>query len=150
MKVSGAEGGCSEGGRREGAEQERACCPLRLAPRLRHCYLRQRLSPAPRRPAPSRSQAALAAETREEALALEAAVGSEERARGHPAAGECEPDGGGRGDRRSGASGPRHSPAPEGQGGGSARTGAAAPSLGCLQASTERLGRFALPPHPPE
>lgn len=77
----------------EGAEQDRACCPWRRArgaARLQHCYLRRPPRPAPRRPAPSRSQAAAVAETRAEAAALadrgQRGARNEERARGAPAA----------------------------------------------------------------
>lgn len=90
--------------------------------RLQHCYLRQRLSPAPRRPPPRGPEQPGLPRPGKRRWRWETAVGSQEHARGARAAGEWEPGGRGRGDRRSGAPGAGHSPAPEGQGRGSAWT----------------------------
>ena len=119
-------------------------------PGLRHCYLRQLLSPAPRRPAPSRSRAARLQRPGKKRWCWRQRWGA------RSARAESRPPVSGSRTAEAGVTAARGHRVPDTSRFCRAKVedqpgpGAAAPSLGCLRASVGRLGRFALPPHPPE
>lgn len=137
-----------EGGRREGAEQERACCPLRLAVGAGSSAALLPGAAAEPRPASPCPLAVPSRLLRLQRPGRGVGTGSlrwgSRSARGARAAGEWEPGGRGRGDRRSGGTGSWTLPGSKGPRAGiSLDPGLRRQVSAAFESPREGLGRFA-------